>query len=334
MAGDLSPEDLLDSLEKGRLAPFYLFHGPDEFRLERALERIRIEFIPESARDFNLEICYGGETDPSDIINRALTIPFMAENRLIIVRRTEEFSADQLNRFLPYLEKPSISTCLIFIASRTDFKTKFYKKMRASGFSVNFTELKDNQVVPWIRRTGKELGLNIETQACVYLQQMAGTRLGELYSELVKLLLRHGTGEIDEEQVRELAINSRVYSIFELMKTISERDLSGSLGILNRFLEEEDKRSAPLQFMGMLNRQIRLLWQTKSITGMGGKSKDVASRLGIAHYFAGDYIKQSKNWSVDELEKGIWLLGEADRLIKSGSRPKPVLENLILSLCG
>ena len=129
MARDLQPDDVLKSLEKSQLDPFYLFFGPSEFRLEKVLDRIREDFIPESVRDFNLELCYGGEIDPAEIINRAQTLPFMAQNRLIIVRRIEEFSPGQLDTFLPYLEDPAPSTCLIFISSRTDFKRKFYKKL-------------------------------------------------------------------------------------------------------------------------------------------------------------------------------------------------------------
>ena len=59
MAGDLNPEDVIKALERGKLAPFYLFYGPNEFILERVLGRIRNEYLSENARDFNMEICYG-----------------------------------------------------------------------------------------------------------------------------------------------------------------------------------------------------------------------------------------------------------------------------------
>src|SRR4030043_154737 len=105
MKGAPLPEDILKSLKRGELAPFYLFYGPDEFTLERVLARIRDEFLPGSSRDFNLELFYGGEAsaDPYDIISRAKTIPFLAGSRLIIVRRMEEFKSDQLDKFIPYL---------------------------------------------------------------------------------------------------------------------------------------------------------------------------------------------------------------------------------------
>jgi len=334
MAGDLLPEDVLKSLEKGQLAPFYLFYGPGEFRLERVLDKIRDTFIPESARDLNLEIFYGDDADPANIINGAQTLPFMAQNRLIIIRRIENFSADQLEIFLPYLERPAESTCLIFVSSKTDFKRKFYGRIRALNRAVNFGELRENQVIPWIKHTAKELGLKIDGHACAYLQQIVGNRLRDLYSDMVKLQLRYGAMVVGVEQVKELAIHSRIYTIFELMNLVSVKDYSQSLTVLSRFLEEEDKRDAPLRVIGMLNRQIRLLWQTKSILARGGKTKDVAGKLGAARFSASDFVKQSKHWSEEELERGLSLLYQAEGHLKSGSRAKPVLENLILSLCG
>jgi DNA polymerase-3 subunit delta len=124
-----------------------------------------------------------------------------------------------------------------------------------------------------------------------------------------------------------------MYSIFELMDALSEKKVPQALSVLSRFLEEEDKKSAPLQIIGMLNRQIGLLWQVKELTAKGKSTGGIASTLGIAPFSVEKFIKQSKNWLSEELERGIKLLYETDRFLKSGSRPKPVLENLVLSLC-
>ena len=334
MAGDLKPGDIHKSLRNGKLEPFYLFFGPDEFMLESVLDKVRSDFIPESARDLNVEICYGAETSPADIINRAQSVPFMAQNRLIIVRRVEELKAEQLEIFLPYLDNPSPTTCLIFISSKTDFKRKFYKKIRSLERSVNFAELRENQIISWVKHTAKDLGLNMDGHACLYLYQIVGKGLRDLYAELVKLQLRYGNDKVGEEEIRELAISSRIYSIFELMDSISVKDRKGSITILNRYLEEEDKRGAPLQVLGMLNRQMRLMWQTKTVAAKGGNSKDAAKKLSIAPFSAGKLIKQSRHWTDEELERSFTLLYEADHLLKSGSRPKPVMENLIMCLCG
>ena len=331
---DLQPEKVLTALEKGRLDPYYLFYGLDEFRLEKVLDKIRNDFIPESARDLNLEIMYGDSVAPADVISHARSMPFLAANRLIILRRTEKLNAANLELFLPYLEQPAETTCLIFITSKTNFNTKFYKMIRAAKRAVNFVPLRENQVMPWIKRMAKSLDLQIDGQACSYLQRVVGNNLRDLYAELEKLGIRHGRNPIGVDDVKALVIHSRIYSIFELMDNVSERKPAASLAVLDRYLAEEDKRSAPLQIIGMLNRQLRLLLQTKVITEKGGGTKDVAKRLHLIPFSAGKFTAQAKKWSEKELEDGLRQLYGADGLLKSGSRSRPVLENLIVSLCG
>jgi len=155
MPGDLTPEYVLKQLEKGQLSPVYLFYGPNEFRLERALSRIRETFIPETSRDFNFRIFYGDKTEPADIMDTARSLPFMSHSRLIIVRRTEGLSPAALESYIPYLDRPVESTCLIFVSSKTDFKRKFYRKIRELGQAVNFKKLSERQVIPWIKKTAK-----------------------------------------------------------------------------------------------------------------------------------------------------------------------------------
>jgi DNA polymerase-3 subunit delta len=258
----------------------------------------------------------------------------MSSHRLVIVRKTENFTKEQLESFLPYLENPSEMTCLIFISGKTDFKKKFYKTIRDSGCAVNFLPLKEREVVPWIRRAARDMGLRLNGQACDYLQHLVGNRARDLYTELEKLLLLCGDKEVGPEQVKDLAIHSRIYTVFQLMDEISCRRCSGSLNILNRFLEEEDQRGGPLRVMGMLNRQMRLLWQTKTIQAKGGKNQDICKKLGVNPYSAGTLAKQSKNWSEEELEEALNHLHEADGLIKSGSPPALILESIILAVCG
>jgi DNA polymerase-3 subunit delta len=332
MPKDLLPGDVLKFLQKGRLGPLYLFYGPGEFQMEKLLDRIKESLIPAAVRDFNLEVNYGGETESAEILQHAQSLPFLADRRLIIVRRTEAFSTEALEPFLAYFEKPAPSTCLIFVAGKTDFNKPFYKACRSHGFAVTFEELKDREVVSWIRKTAAEMGFKMDFHAAAYLHGIVGNKTRELYGELEKLSLRLSE-EVGIEQVKESVKHSRVYTIFELMHQISSKNRSASLVVLNRFLEEEDKKGAPLRVIGMLNRQMRLLWQTKSVVDKGGEQKEVMKKVGTTHYGASEWIKQAKGWTAEEIEEALALLYQADGRIKSGCRPKPVLENLILSLC-
>jgi DNA polymerase-3 subunit delta len=332
MPGDLTPEYVLNQLEKGKLSPFYLFYGSNEFLLERVLSRIRETFVPETSRDFNFRIFYGDKTEPADIIDTARSLPFMSDSRLIIVRRTESLSPAALESYIPYLDRPVESTCLIFISSKTDFKRKFYRKIRELGKAVNFKKLNDRQVIPWIKKTAKELDLNIEDQACAYLQQLVGNRLMDLHAELEKLSLSYGKKIVGMEEVRAVAIFSRIYTVFELMDEVSFKRCGESISVLNRFLEEEGNDGF-LKVLGMLNRQIRLLWQAKTVSDKGGRTADVSRKIKLPPFLVSRIVQQSTHWKTDDFERAFHLLYKADGLLKSGANGRMVLENLVVSLC-
>ena len=338
MPGELPPEAVLKDLEKGSLAPFYLFFGESGFRLEKVLARLREEFIPEAVRDLNLQVFYGGKGDsgertgPGRIIDAASSLPFMAQNRLIIVRRTEEFSAADLEHFIPYLERPMASTCLVFVSSKPDFRKKFYKKFKALGRAVNFKQLYDNQLVSWIRRTAAEMGLDMDPGACAYLRDVAGRRMRDLYSELEKLSLSYPDRKVGVDEIKEMATYSRIYTVFELMNAVSERNPGAALSVLDRYLEEEGKEGV-FKVIGMLNRQIQLLWQVRAVIDGGGRSADVMKRLHLRNFQARELIPQSRRWERQDLEAAVGFLYETDGLLKSGAPARLVLENLVLSLC-
>lgn len=334
MPGELAPEDILMQLEKGRLLPFYLFYGESEFLMERVLNNVKETFIPDSARDFNLQVFYGDDLNfnPGEVVDNARSFPFMSQNRLLIVRRADNIAASSLERFISYLDEPMETTCLIFVAARPDFRKKFYKTIKKSGRSVNFKKLFDNQVVPWLMKMSREMGLNIDAQACNYLQQIVGNRMRDLYSELEKIHLCYGKEKVGLEETKKVAIYGRSYTIFELMDNVSLKQCAQAMSVLKRYMEEEGKEAA-LGIIGMFIRQIKLLWQTKAVLRKGGGA-GVSKELKIHPFAAKKLEQQSKAWSEDELERAFDLLYKADGLLKTGSDKSLVIENTVLSVCG
>ena len=329
---EIAPETVLKHLQKGRLNPIYLFHGPDDFLLEKILKQIRETFVPETARDFNLHIFDGdSRVNSADILDAVRSMPFLSPNRLIIVRRTDHIPAADLEILLPYLEKPVDTTCLILVAQKPDFRLKFFKYIKKLGHAVNFRELSDRQVIPWIKTEAREMGLNIKTNACRYLQEIVGNQSRTLHTELEKLYLRHGTKEIGVDEIKELSIFSRMYTIFELMDAISQRRKTESLSILNRYLEEEGKDAA-FGIIGMLTRQIRIIFQAKVFASERVPKPEMGKKLGVPGFLVSRVLEQAQRWREKDLEKALELLYQADGRLKMGSQARLLLENFIFSI--
>ena len=240
-------------------------------------------------------------------------------------------SASDLEVLIPYVERPLDTTCLIMVALKPDFRLKFYSGIKKRGHAVNFRELTDRQVVPWIGETAREMGLKIQTDACRHLQEMIGNHSRTLHTELEKLYLRHGSQEISVDEIKELGIFSRMYTIFELMDEISKRQKARSLSILNRYLEEEGNDAA-FGIVGMLTRQIRIIFQAKEFSSKRVPRPEMAKRLGVPGFVVGKILDQAQRWQEKDLEKALMLLYQVDGRLKSGSRAPLVLENFLLSI--
>jgi len=318
--------------------PFYLFYGECDFLMEQAVERLCRSLLAEGTESFNLHTFYGGKqgvsetTDTGRIIETAQSLPFMSERRVILVRRTEAYPASALSILLPYLQDPCPTTCLIFVCAKADFRNKFYAFIRDAGKAIQFKNPSDRDMVPWLMQTAKSMGLKITHRGCVYLYEMVGSQLRDLYNELEKLHVRYGTDQVDVDQVKELGVSSRTYNIFELVEQISKKRAAESLKVLDRFLEEEG-REGWMRILGMLGRELRLLWQAKTVMEAGGKTPEVAQRLGLQGFVAQRLCERSKRWDQGGLCRALHLLYEADGLVKTGSDPTLVLENLVIGFC-
>ncbi len=330
---DSNPETVLRSLKKGKVEPFYLFYGPEDFWIKLAIDEAKSCLVPESVRDFNMETIYGGEVSPGEILNRARLFPFMSSRRLVIVRNTEAFNQKELQAFEPYLDDPVDSTCVIWVSGAADLKAGFYDKIRKSGRAVVFKRLSEERTYAWMQKRAKAMGLTMERDACAFLYQMAGNSLRDIFNEISKLALRYPGSYIDAEKIKELAVFSRLFNIFELVDYVARRDSENAVTVLSRLLDIQGRDSHTiLGILGMLARQMRLILKAKS--GLGQGKAEARKALGSLPGFVKEKcISQERFWKEEEIKEALGHIYDVDGLIRSGLGGDIALENVIFNLC-
>jgi DNA polymerase-3 subunit delta len=331
----LAPDNLLVSLKAGTIAPCYLFYGPEEFWIELILDEIKERLIPDSVKDFNLDILYADDVTASEVLNRARMVPFMAPRRLIIVRRTEQYSKGDRELFLSYLDRPVESSCIIWVSGVTNVNDPFFRRCRESGRAVNFKKLTEGQAYGWMHKRAEELGVRIDREAASFLYQMVGNSVRDLYSELLKLSVRFPQSLIGVEQIKDLTTFSRLFTVFDLVDHVSRKDAPHALEVLHRLFETQGRDTATiLGILGMVARQIRLICQAKAGARQGKGKKGVMERLKpLPDYVIEKCLAQEKLWRERDLENALSQVYDADALIRTGSRGDLVLENLVVRLC-
>jgi DNA polymerase-3 subunit delta len=324
----LVPDKVLLSLKSGTIAPFYLFYGPEEFWIEIVLDEIKKRLIPDSVKDFNLDILYPDDVPAAEVINRARLVPFLSPRRLIIVRRTGQYSKADRELFLSYMDNPPGSTCIIWVWGAADAKDPFFIRCRESGRAVNFKKLTEGQALGWMHKRAEELGIRIDREAAGILYQMVGSSLGDLYSELEKISARFPQSRIGVDQIKDSATFSRLFTVFDLVEYVFHKDALHALETLHRLFETQGRDPAAiLGILGMVARQIRLICRARD-------TRRAAERLKpLPHYVIEKCIAQGKLWEDKELGTALSRIYDADGLIRTGSQGDLVLEHLVVQLC-
>jgi DNA polymerase-3 subunit delta len=314
-------------LAEGKGRPVYLLYGDEGYLVERARGRIVDTLLPQ-LRELNYTSYDAGQDPPSEVINACNTLPCMAKHRIVLVKGAHQYAKKDLRSFSPYLQSPSPTTSLVFIAE--EMPAEFLKEVKDGAFRLERPP--QREIIPWIRTIARELDKEITSEAAGYLQEAVGGNLQGLFHELSKASLYIGDRErIELTDVEKVVSDVRPATIFELTKAIGERNLKKAFRALERIWESGEP---PLKILGMISRQFRHLLMTKEILAKGGGTEGVKKELGISNpYYLRELAAQAKGFSQASLQKALIILWEADLKLKRSSLSRRLLlEDLIIKL--
>ncbi len=319
-------EELERALARGEAGPAYFFTGPEVRLKERVLARIA-QLVPEGLRDFNVVVHHAFEADIGEVVGSARTAPFMAPRRVVVLRDAEkmrlgEGAADLLGA---YLADPSPETVFV-VTTESDERAKELRRRfkEARWAEVAFGPFQGRELERLVGEEAARLGLRLDAAAVPALVEAAGSDLGRIAGELEKLRTALGEGgSVGEEEVALHVVGYAHRGVRDLLAAVSARDVEGSLRALGTVPLRPDDW---MPFMGMLGRQLRLLW----FYAGGGRGAPAAMRVWPS--LAAQLRRDAARFTREEIERGIELLAETDALMKGGSGlpPRLLFERFLL----
>lgn len=308
----------------------YLY-GEDEGQIRSFVEQVRVQCVGESSQAFNLNVFDASETPIERILEAAQTLPVLSAWRVITVSNASAYGKPDWERAIPYLNDPSPSTCLIFRGREAPQLKESVQAISSHGAVLEFRPRTEHQAEAWIRQRVHQEGKRIYPEATQALIERVGTRESEMETELQKLLAYAGEAKaIRAEDVQEVAAEARIHRVFDLTDALAERRTWDALKILHRLLEEG---TPPLALLGMMVRQIRLLWFAREALDQGIGKSQWAHRLSIPSFLQDRLLKQARIWDETSLWKAFEGLTRLDRTFKSGGLdPEVLMDHWILNL--
>lgn len=323
---------LIRDIRAGKLLPIYFLAGEERLLSDRVVTALRSVVLADSVAEFNHDQVSAGEVKAGQVLQLARTVPMMGARRLVEVRDAEAMNAAEMEKLLPYVEAPVDSTVLLFHATKSDLRLKFFKALDREGYLFRFESVRGAPLLRFLDSEAKRLGARLGGGVAELLVELVGPDFLALSSAVEKLCLFVGEGgQVTAEHVDAIVAQTRQAVIFELTDAVGE----GNVSLALRSLESLRQGGEPEQrVVFMIARQIRMIWRALEALHAGIPPSGLAGVLGVPPFVAQKVAAQAKRFDLPTIEAAHAQIHQADKDLKSLRLPRHLLlERLILGLC-
>lgn len=328
--------DAMRHLDQGDFAACYLVTGEESFLVHKLLQSFLEKVLDPSTTDFNLSRFQGETLLPGEVISIANTFPVFSDRRMLIIQNADQIK-DEQGDFLAYLNHPSESTVLVFVAQKPDMRKKLFSTLKKRAMHFTCPRLYDREIPVWIAREAKQKGLNLSQEAIWFLKEHLGNDLAALQGEIEKIWLYVAGENADLKKevsgpiVQRIVGGGRSHSIFELTNAVANKDIAKAIRLLNHLLSEG---AHPLYILTMLTRQWRQFALARAGMDAGLPESVISKKVPMPPGLFRRFLQQLNSWQSREIRQAFTRSLSADSQLKGGSlSPAFVLEALLLDLC-
>jgi len=328
-------EQIIIDLKNKVYYPVYFLTGEEPYYIDLIISYIEDKVLPEAEKAFNQIILYGEDTNIAAVIDTSRRFPMMSSHQVVIIKEAQ--SLKKLEDLVAYLEKPLLSTILVFSYKykTVDKRTRLYKTRETKAVYFESARLRDYQIPAWIERYLMTKGIKTDPSASAMLTEYLGTDLHKIVNELDKLIITLPAGKpvITTSLIEKNIGISKDYNNFELQKAVGEKNILKANMIIHYFANNPKDNPITLSIASLFGFFSKLL----TYQYLTDKSKNnVAAVLKVNPFFVKDYETSAAKYNVSKTVEIISLLRTYDMRSKGyedpGTEPGDLLKELIYKI--
>jgi len=300
----------------------YLVHSKQSLLVEKEIKRILQNHIKE-INEFSYVSYDLTQTLLEDIIEDAKTLPFMVENKAILVKNAYIFTGtkDKMNHNIESLEEyinhESPNTVLIFSLNEEalDERKSLVKLARKKFIIRKIEETSKNDWPILIKKVLVNHKVDITKDATEYLIANSNNDLNKVSNEIAKFEL-YGE-KITLEVAKALVSQPLEDNAFGMADAILSHDIARALEIYQDLRIQNEE---PIRLISTIANQIRFIYQVNIYYRKGLVSEDsIARELQASPYRVKLALRKMKIATPDRLLNILHELSVLDVNIKSGT---------------
>lgn len=323
----------------------YIFHGDDPVAIERHVADMVAHMGDPGMAELNISHLDGKQASEQDLRTAALSLPFLAARRLVILRnslaRLDKRNKVEQERLLALLDELPPSTALVLpiedSMERGDWRLVPTEKhwLRAWVNKAGKRALLRECTLPslmampdWVLKQAEALGGRFSSAAAKALVDQLGNDTQFALQEIRKLLeYANYQRPVEPEDVELLTAATAQASVFEMVDALAEGNASKAQRLLSILMESVEKE----QLFAMVIRQFRLLIQAREALDEGLSLEQVGREMGQKHLFVTrKMVGQAQRFTLPRLEALYHQLLDIDEAAKTSQMSLDTALNLLV----
>lgn len=292
---------ILEDIKSQNFKPVYLLFGEEAYLRSQYRSRLLDALLPEGDT-VNLHVYEEADVSVRELIDLAETMPFFAERRVIVLRKSGLFkkNGEELAEYLPGMP---VSTVIVFEEQEVDKRCRLFKAVKEKGRAVEFVPQDEETLTRWILSLLKKEDRRITKQTLTLFLEKTGTDMENISQELEKLICyTMGRDVITDEDVEAVCTVRVTSRIFEMVGAVAERRQKRALELYYDLLTLKEP---PMRILFLIARQFNLLLQVKELRRMGADNKQIGAKVGLPPFIAGKYVSQAAGFTEKELRAAL-----------------------------
>lgn len=299
-----------------------VIYGEEKLLMEQKLASLKKKYAI-LEENMNIITYWCHETPMSDIIEDALTPPFLSEYKMIVVKnpmffttqKQKETKEEDIKMLMDYLKKDNPTTIFVIYHDQKNFdeRKKIVKELRKTVHFIEVDKMDYHQLYKATHKAILARQCTIDDDALeLFLSRMPHNLL-EISQEVNKICLY--TKHITKETIDVMVSKKLEENVFELTKAILNKQTAKSIQI---YKDLKMNNEEPIKLIVLIANSLRLLYQVKLLDRKGYNDQEIAKMLSLNPYRL-KYVRQDgKDFEIQELLEKIDELSQLDVDIKTG----------------
>lgn len=330
-------DKLRQDIKSGNFEKVYLLFGQETYLLQQYKKKLKDAIAGDDT--MNINVFSGKGIDVQEVRDAAMTMPFFAEKRLILIEDSGLFkgAGDEWAEFVKEIPE---SACVIFSEQElerkqdgekkltVDKRGKLYKAVKDKGYCCEMVKQTPAQLMQWCVRGFASNGLKITRQAAEAFLDMAGDDMENIRNEMEKLICycaeKNAVELSDVETICTERVTNRVF------KMVEEASRGNAAGALEMYYDLLSLKEPGMRILFLLSRQINQLYCTAVMTASGMSRDQIAASFKLSPYIAGKLQDQTRSFRGDSLLRLLKLCVSTEQAVKSGSMNERIAVETVL----